>query len=83
MGLSSHSGCLHLALVPQLVVVRAALGEYAGVYLLIGPLLSHTLVPGILTLELRAESRLLIRPEMMNHIAKSLSYHLLSNKLHM
>ena len=68
MGLSSHGSCLHLALIPQLVVVRAALSEDAGVYLLISPLLSHTLVPRILTLELRAESRLLVRPEMMNHI---------------
>ena len=79
MGLSSHSGCLHLALVPQLVVVRAALGEYAGVYLLIGPLLSHTLVPRILTLELGAESRLLVRPEMIQRKSGSLSCYLLSN----
>ena len=56
MGLSSHGSCLHLALVPQLVIVRAALVEDAGVYLLIGPLLSHSLVPSILTLELGAES---------------------------
>jgi multisubunit Na+/H+ antiporter MnhE subunit len=68
MGLSSYGSCLHLALVPQFVVVRAALCEDAGVYLLVGPLLSHSLVPGILTLELGAEGRLLVRPAMINHI---------------
>ena len=79
MGLSSHGSCLHLALIPQLVVVRAALSEDTGVYLLISPLLSHTLVPRILTLELRAESRLLVRPAMIKRKSGSLSCHLLSN----
>ena len=57
MGLSSHGSRLHLALVSYLVVVGAALCEDAGVYLLVGPLLSHSLVPGVLTLKLGTERR--------------------------
>ena len=63
MGLGGYGSCLHLAFVSYLVVVRATLCEDAGVYLLISPLLSDSLVPGILTLKLRAERRLLIQPK--------------------
>ena len=71
MGLGSHGSCLHLALVSQFVVIRATLCEDTGVNLFISPLLSDSLVPGILTLELRVERGLLIRPEKKKRIVLS------------